>query len=84
MISEAILIPKIYARLQEIASNFSKFFGEAPRLLPTLGSGLGPLTAPLSKILGCAPDIDTIPIISMLVICRRYFDISRSSDVMLL
>jgi len=30
MISEAILIPKIYARLQEIASNFSKFSGEAP------------------------------------------------------
>jgi len=31
MISEAILIPKIYARLQEIASNFSKFSGEAPQ-----------------------------------------------------
>jgi len=31
MISDAILIPKIYARLQEIASNFSKFSGEAPR-----------------------------------------------------
>jgi len=29
MISEAILIPKIYARLQEIASNFSKFSGKA-------------------------------------------------------
>jgi len=24
-------MPKIYARLQEIASNFSKFSGEAPR-----------------------------------------------------
>jgi len=31
MICEAILIPKIYARLQEIASNFSKFSGEAPQ-----------------------------------------------------
>jgi len=31
MISEAILIPKIYARLQKIASNFSKFSGEASR-----------------------------------------------------
>jgi len=27
MISKAILIPKVYARLQKIASNFSKFFG---------------------------------------------------------
>jgi len=45
MISEAILIPKIYARLQEIASNFSKFSGEA--LEPSvLGSGLRPLTGP--------------------------------------
>jgi len=31
MISEAILIPKIYARLQEIASNFSKFTGGGPQ-----------------------------------------------------
>jgi len=31
MISEAILIPKIYARLQEIASNFSKFSGGGPQ-----------------------------------------------------
>jgi len=30
MISEAILIPKIYARVQEIASNFSKFSGGSP------------------------------------------------------
>jgi len=43
MISEAILIPKIYATLQEIASNFSKFSGEAPL---ALGSGLRPLTGP--------------------------------------
>jgi len=28
--SEAILISKIYARLQEIASNFSKFSGGSP------------------------------------------------------
>jgi len=31
MISEAILIPKIYARLHKIASNFFKFSGEASR-----------------------------------------------------
>jgi len=31
MISEAILIPKIYARLQEIASNFSTFSGGGPQ-----------------------------------------------------
>jgi len=31
MISESILIPKIYARLQEIASNFSKFSGGDPQ-----------------------------------------------------
>jgi len=30
MISEAILIPKIYARLQEIASNFSKLYAGGP------------------------------------------------------
>jgi len=45
MISEAILIPKIYARLQEIASNFSKFSGGGHPDPPTalapsaLGSG---------------------------------------------
>jgi len=31
MISEAILIPKTYARLQKIASNFSKFSGGGPQ-----------------------------------------------------
>jgi len=52
MISEAILIPKIYARLQEIASNFLKNFGGGPpdpppALAPlALGSGLRPLTGP--------------------------------------
>jgi len=52
MISEAILIPKIYARLQEIASNFSKFSGGGhpdapPAVAPSaLGSGLRPLTGP--------------------------------------
>jgi len=53
MISEAILIQKIYARLQKIASNFSKFSGEAPRRrsrLP-LGSGLRPLPPPFPKFL---------------------------------
>jgi len=62
MISEAILIPKIYASLQEIASNFSKFSGEAPRPLlalesSALGSGIRPFTAPLSKIPGSAPAV---------------------------
>jgi len=47
MISEAIMIPKIYARLQEIASNFSKFSGGGPALAPSaLGSGLRSLTGP--------------------------------------
>jgi len=52
MISEAILIPKIYARLQEIASNFSKFAGGGPPdpppalVLSALGSGLRPFTGP--------------------------------------
>jgi len=50
--TEAILIPKIYARLQEIASNFSKFCGGSPPDSPpalafsALGSGLRPLTGP--------------------------------------
>jgi len=52
MISEAILISKIYAILQEIASNFSKFSGggppdSPPALAPSaLGLGLRPLTGP--------------------------------------
>jgi len=53
MISEAILTPKIYARLQEIASNFSKFSVGGPQthrrrsIAPSvLGSGLRPLTGP--------------------------------------
>jgi len=52
MISEAILIPIIYARLQEIASNFFKiFWGRPPDPLSALahsalGSGLRPLTGP--------------------------------------
>jgi len=53
MISEAILIPKIYARLQEIASNFSKFSGEAPCRRSV--RGFAPLPGPLSKIPGSAP-----------------------------
>jgi len=64
MTSEAILIPKIHARLQEIASSFSKKIGVAPRTPPVLafaalGSGLHSLTAPLSKILGSAPGDNT-------------------------
>jgi len=62
MIFEAILIPKIYARLQEIASNFFKIFwgkppDPSPALAPSaLGSGLSPLTEPpLFKISGSAP-----------------------------
>jgi len=52
MISEDILIPKIYARLQEIPSNFLKFLGGGPPdplpavALSVLGSGLRPLTGP--------------------------------------
>jgi len=42
MISEAILIPKIYARLHKIASNF--FIISVGGLPPALGSGLHPLT----------------------------------------
>jgi len=63
MISEAILIAKIYARLQEIASNFSKFSGEAfqtPTGARAFGARFGaspPYRAPLSKILGFATDI---------------------------
>jgi len=57
MISEVILIPKIYARLQEIASNFSKFSGGGPpdplaalaRLRRSV-RGFAPLPASLSKI----------------------------------
>jgi len=58
MISEAILIPKIYARLQEIASNFFKF-SEPALAFSALGSGLRSLTGlPLSKIHRSAPDIE--------------------------
>jgi len=49
MISEAILIPKIYARWHKIVSNFLKIFwgGLPPALAPlALGSGLHPLTGP--------------------------------------
>jgi len=62
MISEAILILKIYAKVQEIASNFLKFSGGGPPYPPpalapsALGSGFRPLTGPLiSKIPGSAP-----------------------------
>jgi len=54
IISEAILIPKIYARLQEIASNFSKFSGEAPRRRSRHWRsvrGFAPLPAPFLKFL---------------------------------
>jgi len=65
MISEAILIPKIYARLQEIAANFSKFSGGRPPRPPAGARAFGarfgaspPYWAPLSKIPGSAPDTD--------------------------
>jgi len=65
MISEAILIPKIYARLQEIACNFSKFSGEAG----------GDPPGPLFKIPGSAPGkvkvmgtLDTAPLRENLII----------------
>jgi len=61
MISEAILIPKIYARLQEIASNFSKFSGGGPQT-PAGARAFGarfraspPYRPPISKIPGSAP-----------------------------
>jgi len=58
MISEAILIPKIYARLQEIASNFPKFSGGGLRSgLRRLVRGFAPLPAPFSKIPGSAHDL---------------------------
>jgi len=63
MISEAILTSNIYARLQEIASNFSKFSGGGPPDPPlTLGlrrsiRDFAPLPGPLSKIPGSAPGI---------------------------
>jgi len=61
IISEAILIPKIYARLQEIASNFSKFSGGGPQTPAgalAFGARFGAspsYRAPLSKIPGSAP-----------------------------
>jgi len=60
-ISEAILIPKIYARLQKIASNFSKFFGGRPPR-PPAGARFGaspPHRAPFSKSPGSAPAVHT-------------------------
>jgi len=86
MTSEAILIPKIYARLQEIASNFSKFSGGGPpdpppALAPSaLGSGLRPLTGPpLSKSPGSAPDTsrpksnaDLVELPQRLITCKAY------------
>jgi len=53
VISEAILIPKIYARLQVIASNFSKFSAGGPQ---TPRRRSPPYRAPLTKIPGSAPD----------------------------
>jgi len=47
MISKAILIPKIYARLQEIASNVSKFSGAGPQTpRRRLVRGFAPLPGP--------------------------------------
>jgi len=60
----AILIPEIYARLQKIASNFSKFSGEAPRFTTcarTFGTRFGalpPYRTSLPKFLD--PPLDTI------------------------
>jgi len=62
IISKAILIPKIYAKLQEIAFNFSKFSVGGPQTPPpalapsALCSGFHPLPGPLSKIPGSAPN----------------------------
>jgi len=64
MISEAILIPKIYARLQKIASNFSKFPGggpQTPRRRSRLRRsvwGFAPLPPPLPKFLD--PPVGTV------------------------
>jgi len=63
MISEAILIPKIYARLQEIAFNFTKFSGKAPAGARAFAARFG--ASPryrllLSKIPGSALDSITI------------------------
>jgi len=54
--------PKIYARLQEIASNFSKFSGEAPRPPADARAfvarfGASPPYAPLFKISASAPGV---------------------------
>jgi len=63
MISETILIPKIYARLQEIASKFFKIFWGRPQTRRRFGARFGasppsPLTGPpLRKIPGSAPVI---------------------------
>jgi len=63
MISESILIPKIYARLQEMVSNFSKFSGGGPQTpagARAFGArfGASPLYRdPLSKIPGSAPEL---------------------------
>jgi len=67
MISEAILIPKIYARLQEIASNLKKILGESPQTprrrsrLRRSVRGFVLLPGPLSKIPGSAPDVHASP-----------------------
>jgi len=71
MISDAILIPKIYARLQEIAFNFSKFFGGDPQTtcrrsrLRRSVRGFAPLPGPLYKIPGSAPNINETYAISL-------------------
>jgi len=69
MIFEAILIPKIYARLQEIASNFSKFSGGG-----TFGARFGaspPYRAPFSKIPGSAHALNTF-VFFHCVACQKY------------
>jgi len=57
MIFEAILIPKVYARLQEIASNFSKFSGGGPQTPAGARFGASPPYHPASKIPGSAPGL---------------------------
>jgi len=67
---------------------FSKFFGvgppdPSPALTPSaLGSGLRPLTAPLSKIPGSAPDIDLWSLckgrIVALILCAAVYAVGRT------
>jgi len=84
MISEAILIPKIYASLQEIASNFLKFSGGGQnewnvKLNGATHFGALPLAWPLSQFLDL-PLATAIYSVTMVLWKKTAFPLCRAME----